>query len=576
MGLFRKKKKISLWNAIGLLKKKTFFSKKGIHFLNIAQFLGVVNDNAFKFLILFLFIDLKGVEHSSEILFWVGVVYVLPFLLFSSAAGVLADRISKQKMIIFIKSTEVILMILGIFAFISKNEIASYSLLFFLSIHAAVFGPPKYSIIPELVPINHIPRANGLITSFTYLGIIMGTFLASALARITGRNFPLAAGACAIIALLGFISSLFIPKTEPKRSKKKINPLFAYEIYQTLRNAKRIPLLLPAIFGASSFLFVGAFFQLNVIPYAIESLELTEVGGGYLFLLTAIGIALGAIVAGKLCKNRIDLGLACLSGIVLSALLFLIGEVSHPFILVLLFLFFLGVCGGMYIVPMESFIQTSSLEQKRGQIIAANNFLSFCGVLIAPMLIYLFNGILHLTSAQGFMVASILILVFVLVITSHLSGYFFSFLNRFFLNPFFQVKLKNIPFIPHEPCVLLIPDFKRVYLSLLSASNPNLHFYIPKEKKEMSDLIFTLFSPIHFLYTEMIPHSIAHAFTKSYKLNKEEVPCLLYPFFDETSEIRKVQKLDLFSLEVEKSSERMQGRWYNKRKELIFSFKKMF
>lgn len=575
MSLFRKKRKTRVWNPMGLFKKEPYFSKRGIHFLNMAQFLGVVNDNVFKFLLLFFFIDLKGVERSSEILFWVGVVYVLPFLLFSSAAGVLADRFSKKKMIVFIKFTEVILMILGIFAFISKNEVVSYSLLFFLSIHAAIFGPPKYSIIPELVPLKDIPKANGLITSFTCLGIVLGTFLASALTQITGRNFPLAVGACVLIAILGFVSSLFIPKTEPKRSKKRINPLFAYEIYQTLREAKGFSFLLPAIFGASSFLFIGAFFQLNVIPYAIESLGFTEVGGGYLFLLSAVGIAIGSILAGKLCKNRIDLGLACFSGILLSVILFFIGEMSHPFSLVLFFVFFLGVCGGMYIVPMESFIQTSSPEQKRGQIIAANNFLSFCGVLIAPMLLYLFNGVLHLTSAQGFMIASILILIFVLVITSHLSGYFFSFLNRLFFNPFFQVKVKNIPFIQHKPCVLLIPDFKRVYLSLLSASNPNLHFYFPKEKKEISDLVFTLFSPIHFLYTEMIPHSVVQAFVKSYKITKEEVPCLLYPFFDETKEIGKVQRLEIFSLEVEKSPEPVQNRWYSKRKELIFSFRKL-
>ncbi len=45
-----------------------------------------------------------------------------------------------------------------------------------------------------------------------------------------------------------------------------------------------------AVLGSSFFLFLGAFVQLNIIPFAMESLHLTDIQGGYLFLLTAIGI----------------------------------------------------------------------------------------------------------------------------------------------------------------------------------------------------------------------------------------------------------------------------------------------
>jgi len=86
-------------------EKESFLWRHALQFLNASQFMGVINDNVFKFLIVFLFIDLQGVAHSSEILFWVGTIYVLPFLLFSPAAGVLADRFSKQRMIIFLKFT---------------------------------------------------------------------------------------------------------------------------------------------------------------------------------------------------------------------------------------------------------------------------------------------------------------------------------------------------------------------------------------------------------------------------------------------------------------------------------------
>lgn len=144
--------------------------------MNISQFLGVINDNVFKFLTVFLLIDIQGVEASSSILFWVGTVYVLPFLLFSSAAGVLADKFSKQKIIVALKAVEVLTTALAIFAFWLESAWACYALLFLLSLHSAAFGPSKYSIIPEIVSHEKISKANGLITSFTYLGVIVVLF----------------------------------------------------------------------------------------------------------------------------------------------------------------------------------------------------------------------------------------------------------------------------------------------------------------------------------------------------------------------------------------------------------------
>ena len=97
-------------------------------------------------------------------------------------------------MIVLLKLSEVIIMLLGVVAFLWQSSWASYTLLFLLSLQSAMFTPPKYSIIPELVKQEHISKANGLITSFTYLGVIIGTFLASFLTQVTNKNFPLAAG----------------------------------------------------------------------------------------------------------------------------------------------------------------------------------------------------------------------------------------------------------------------------------------------------------------------------------------------------------------------------------------------
>ncbi|MBM3192175.1 MAG: MFS transporter, partial [Chlamydiae bacterium] len=326
MILLQKKKKKVFFIKRMLEKRRSFIHseflnpKKALKFLNIAQCLGAVNDNVFKFLTVFLLIDIQGIEASSRILFWVGTVYVLPFLLFSSAAGILADKFSKQKIIVVLKGLEVLTTSLAMIAFWLQSPWACYALLFLLSFHSAAFGPPKYSIIPELVPSDKISKANGLITSFTYLGIILGTFLASFTTQITSRNFVLCAGVCVFIALLGFAASLFIPYTKPNRSKTRFHLFFLKEVYSTLSFCYKHPHLLLAVLCAAFFLYLGAFFQLNVIPFAMQALALSEVGGGYLFLTVAIGIALGAILVGKLSKHSIELGFSCLAGLFLFIL----------------------------------------------------------------------------------------------------------------------------------------------------------------------------------------------------------------------------------------------------------------
>ena len=57
-------------------------------YLNITQFLGALNDNIYKLLIVYFFIQLEGMEHSHEILASTGATFVIPFLLFSAVSGV--------------------------------------------------------------------------------------------------------------------------------------------------------------------------------------------------------------------------------------------------------------------------------------------------------------------------------------------------------------------------------------------------------------------------------------------------------------------------------------------------------
>jgi acyl-[acyl-carrier-protein]-phospholipid O-acyltransferase/long-chain-fatty-acid--[acyl-carrier-protein] ligase len=477
--------------------------KHSLYFLNAAQFGGVLNDNIFKLVIAFLLIDIQGKQHASSILSTAGAIFVIPFLLFSSAAGVIADRFSKQRLLVGMKIAEMMIMVLAIFAFGFKSSWGSYCLLFLLSTHSAMFGPSKYAIISELVPSDRISRANGLVTSFTYLGVIVGTFLASFLTEMTDRNFVLVAGFCFLIAAAGFISTFGIKYTPPQGSQQKINPLFIREIYHTLVFCKSRKHLLIAITGSAFFLFIGAFTQLNIIPMAIESLHLNEIYGGYLFLSTALGISLGSYIAGKASKQRIELGLPCLSGIIISMLLFLLSVFSNHLFIVIFLLVLLGIFGGMFIVPFDSFVQIFSPSEKRGQIIAASAFLSFFGVLVASISLYFFSQVLDLSSASGFALIGVVTLWYTLLINFRLSDLALPYMSKKLLKPFMGVRTSNLELLEvNQNAILVLKKATWMKMMLLLSVAPKAHLLLPEIGKRRFPWFNWMFYSVHLIPTD--------------------------------------------------------------------------
>ncbi len=418
---------------------------RSFHLLNATQFLGALNDNIFKLLVIYFLIYIQGPEFANTILSLAGAIFVVPFLLFSSGAGVLADKISKRTVLVICKVFEVSVMIFAIVTIYLKWGFGAYIALFLLATHSALFGPAKYGIIPELVESKMVSRANGSIASLTYLAIILGTFLASFFTDVTDKNFTLIAIFCLVIAFAGLLTALGIIRTEPQRSTKKINPFFLYEIYQTLKMSWNISHLLPCIFGSSFFLFVGAFTQLNIIPFAMESLHLTDVGGGYLFLATAMGIAIGAFLSGKIAKDKVEPGLSCIAGFFIAFFFVLLALFSFSLTMTIIILTLLGIVGGSYLIPFDSFIQINSPDQKRGQVIATSNFFSFVGVFMAAVYLYFVSEELGLSAAHSFALIGVLSFFINFIVLARLSSLFFSFFARKILKHFRTLQWPNHP-----------------------------------------------------------------------------------------------------------------------------------
>jgi acyl-[acyl-carrier-protein]-phospholipid O-acyltransferase / long-chain-fatty-acid--[acyl-carrier-protein] ligase len=472
-----------------VLMRRRYTRKKKIGsftYLNITQFLGALNDNIYKLLIVFFLIDMQGVEKSPLILSKAGAIFVVPFLLFSNTAGKLADRFSKRNIIVFSKVFEAVVMFAGFLAFATKSETGAYVTLFLMALQSAIFSPSKYGIVPELVSFDKISRANGLLTSFTFLAIIIGTFLASFIVDMSSRNFVFAGVFCTIVAVVGMFASFRIEYTPPMGHKKKANPFFFYEIYRTIMRSRQENRLFCAILGSSFFLFVAAYIQLNIIPFGIEALNLSDVKGGYLFLLTAVGIGTGSMLSGKLSGKHVELGLVPFGGLGIVISCFLIHAFSDSLSAVVINVILLGIFGGIWIVPLDSFIQVSSPENYRGQMVATTNFLSFTGVLAASGAIFFFNSI-GVTASQGFMIMGLITLVVTIFIMIATLDYFLRFIAFIISRTFFRLTVTgNQNLSKSAPSLILCYRFSSLIdiLLLTAIQRPPLRFFVESNKHD--------------------------------------------------------------------------------------------
>jgi len=373
------------------------FSRSFIVFV-ITQFLGAMNDNIFRWLVVAIGKEVitggpKGAEGQEVLALSVGLACLtLPFLLFASFAGYCADRFSKKKVMVACKVAEIIVMSAGVLAIWYGNIWVLFALLFLMGTQSAMFSPAKYGIIPEIVPLKKITAANGVVGMMTMAAIISGTLIGSAVLFKVDLPFftdlRLAASVLVGIATLGTLTSLFIQRVPALAPERKLRFNVVADIYSQLRVLFRQRWIVPAAVGVGFFWGVGSVLQLNINPFATNWFAFpkasAEAYSGIMLGVLTIGIGLGCVWAGLWTKGHPHLGLPPFAalGMVLCCILLRftpagLETVTSPWsIAAIAVLGLLGMFGGMFNVPLESYVQEEAIPETRGTVIAGLNFLT--------------------------------------------------------------------------------------------------------------------------------------------------------------------------------------------------------
>ncbi|HKY91050.1 MAG TPA: MFS transporter, partial [Nevskiaceae bacterium] len=179
----------------------------------LTQTLGAFNDNVYKNALVIFVTFVVGGLSQSEIDLYVnlaGGLFILPYFLFSATSGQIAEKFEKSRLIRFTKVLEIAIMAMAVVAFWLKSVPLLMGLLFLLGTQATLFGPVKYSILPQALREEELIGGNAMVEAATFLAILLGTLLGGYLVARTGG--PMWVGAIALaIAVAGYLVSRAIP-----------------------------------------------------------------------------------------------------------------------------------------------------------------------------------------------------------------------------------------------------------------------------------------------------------------------------------------------------------------------------
>lgn len=379
-------------NQFDLLKQRRF---RPFFF---TQFLGAFNDNVFKTalitLVAFHAASLRSIDGATLTTLLPG-VFILPFFLFSATAGQIADKYEKSAIIRLVKLFEIAIMLFASAGFYLHNIWLLSAALFMMGMHSTLFGPVKYSYLPQHLKEDELIGGNGMVEMGSFVAILLGQILGAWLATVTQHEL-FTSISILLIAALGYWTSRGVPNSPAADASLTINWNPITETYRSIKFIWSQQTIWLGIIAISWFWFYGATLLAQFPNLAKNILHGDESVFILLLSVFSLGIGIGSLLCEKLSKGRVELGLVVFGAIGLSIFgidlyyssshIHLAGSAfiqsyqtflstfSHWRLLADVLL--IGLFGGFYIVPLYVLIQTRAKAGFQSRVIAANNIMN--------------------------------------------------------------------------------------------------------------------------------------------------------------------------------------------------------
>jgi MFS family permease len=275
------------------------------------QFLGALNDNVFKIgftsLVTYHTARFSGVDAKTAA-FLISAIFILPFVLFSATSGQIADKYDKATLTRFVKTFEIVLMLVGAAGFVTHSAALLYLCTFMMGMHSTLFGPVKYSYLPQHLGEHELVGGNGLVEMGTFVAILIGTIIGGAAAGIEGSGERVLAVSVVAIALAGRLVAQRVPPTPAPQPDLVINWNPFSETWRNLALARQNRTVFLSLLGISWLWFVGATFLTSFFNFAKDVLSASPDVVTVLLATFSVGIGLGSLLCERLSQRRVEIG----------------------------------------------------------------------------------------------------------------------------------------------------------------------------------------------------------------------------------------------------------------------------
>ena len=453
------------------------------------QFLGAFNDNFLKIVVSFVALSMAG--HGGDYYVeLIAILFILPSALFSGYAGHLADVYSKRTILTSVKAAEIAIMVFSLAAFFYGDIRPMLGAVFLMGLHSAFFSPAKYGILPEMLPDKELSRGNGLLEMSTFMAIILGTSLGSAIFSVWKHDLPRIGYIMVAIAVAGYFTSLGITRVLPSGANKSLNLNPFGEITDGWRRLRSERTLWLTVIGISYFWFLGALVNINILFFGKELLQLDEFHIGLLGTFLAVGIGIGSLAAGKLSGDHIELGLVPLGSVAMGFCLALVAWSAPSYTYTAAALVLLGFSAGLFAVPLNALLQQRSGKEEKGQLIATNNFVNTIGIAMAAVVHWLLKSPLELSSDTIILLIGLFTLAGTAAILYLLPDYFVRFVVWLLTNTLYRIRVVGEEFMPRQgPALLVCNHVSFVDALLVGAPLPRfVRFMLHREYYDLKSL----------------------------------------------------------------------------------------
>ncbi|KAA0179538.1 MFS transporter [Cupriavidus gilardii] len=463
------------------------------------QFLGAMNDNVFKVafasLVTYQTARFEGVDGASAA-FLISAIFIAPFVLFSATSGQIADKIEKSRLIRFVKSLEIAIMLVGLAGFALFSAPLLYLTTFLMGLHSTLFGPVKYAYLPQHLQESELVGGNGLVEMGTFVAILLGTVLGGELAAVGGaaarQGIPATlyiGAACVALAVAGRVAASRVPLSPAPQPDLRLNWNPVTETWRNLMLARESRTVFLSLLGISWLWFLGATFLTSFFAFAKTVLGGDQSVVTLLLAVFSVGIGVGSLLCERLSGRHVEVGLVPFGSIgmtvfaidlyfasrgqapaTLSGVAAFIAEPAHWRVLADLFL--LAMFGGFYSVPLYALIQSRSAPTHRARIIAANNILNSLFMIASALLAMAMTGAGY-SIPELFLAVGLLNAVVAIYIYSVVPEFLLRFVAWILVHTVYRLKRIHADRIPAEgPAVLVCNHVSFADAVVLMAASP--------------------------------------------------------------------------------------------------------